>query len=97
MSMQTRSMRSPAARDRRMSPRVSSVLTALGDGAPARQQGIRQFADALLARLAHRQVADQPSHHRCHPVAAGIETADVVGECDLGIAGHFTIIHNFLR
>src|SRR5262252_8872389 len=48
------------------------------DGGPAGQQRISQLRDALLARLADRQVAEQPAYHWRHAVAAGIETTSVV-------------------
>jgi uncharacterized protein YfaT (DUF1175 family) len=70
MSIQTRSIRSPAARD------------------PAGQQRLGQLRDALLVRIADRQIAQQPAHHWCHAVAAGIETAGVVSERDLSISRH---------
>ena len=62
-----------------------------GDGAAARQQRLRELGDGLLARIAHRQVAEEASDHRRQPVAAGVEAADMIGECDLGIPGHRTI------
>src|SRR5450759_3174716 len=59
-----------------------------GDRASAGQQGLGQLRDALLSRVADRQVAEQPAHHRRHAVTARIETAGVVGEGDLGIGRH---------
>ena len=46
--MLTRSIRSPAARDRRTSPRLSNVLTAVGDGRPKLAVILSKF-DALRA------------------------------------------------
>ena len=68
-----------------------------GDGAAAGQQGVGQLADALLARVADRQVAEQPAHHRGQPVAAGVEPAHVVGESDLGVGWHGAHHTQFLR
>jgi hypothetical protein len=65
-------------------------LDGVGDGASARQERVGQLADALLRRVADRQVADQPADHRREGEAARIEAPHVVGEGDLGVCGHAT-------
>ena len=59
-----------------------------GDRAAAGQERLGQLADALLRWPAHHQVAQQPAHHRRHPVAPGVQTPGVIGERDLSIRWH---------
>ncbi len=59
-----------------------------GDGAPAGEEGVSQLGDALLPRIADRQVSQEAAHHGGHPVAAGIEPAGVVGKGDLLVTWH---------
>ena len=86
--------RRPGAPDE---PEVLQHVHRSGDRAPASQQGVGQLADALLARVAHRQIADQPAHHRGHPEAPGVEAPGVVGERDLTVSWHAITIHSVLR
>ena len=87
-SIRTRSIRSPATRERRIACSVSRALTRLRDRAPAGEQRLGQLADALLRRIAHREIAEQPAHHRRKRVTARIEAPHVIGEGDLGIGRH---------
>ena len=80
----------PLARSARATDQVEVVQGAdrAGDRTSAGEQGLGQLRDALLPRVADRQVAEQSANHRRHAVAAGVETTGVVGERDLGISRH---------
>src|SRR5215472_14157188 len=65
----------PLTRSPRAPDQAESVqgLDRTGNRAPAGQQRLGQLRDALLARVADRQIAEEPAHHRRHAVAPGIE------------------------
>ena len=85
--MRTRSIRSPADRERRTGA-SSPGLDGVGDRAAAGQQRVSQLADALGRRVADREVADQAAHHRREGEAARVEATHVVGEGDFSISRH---------
>ena len=71
-----------------MRPEGLQHIYGASDRAPTRKQGVGQLADALLARVAYGQVADQTPHHGGHPETPGIEATYMVGERDLPVAWH---------
>ena len=95
--MRTRSIRSPADRDRLMTCNVSRALDGAGDGAAAGEKRLGQLADGLLRRVADGEVAEQPADHGGEGVAAGVEPAHVVGEGDLGVGRHAHKVHGYRR
>ena len=64
-----------------------------GDRAAAGQQRLGQLTNALLWRIADRQVPKQAAHHRRIGVAPRVEAPHVVGKSDLCIGRHEAKVH----
>ena len=95
--MRTRSILSPADRDRLMTCNVSRAFTAPVIALRLRQKCLGQLADGLLRRVADSEVAEEAADHGGEGVPAGVEPAHVVGEGDLGVGRHSHRIYRYRR
>ena len=95
--MLTRSILSPAERDRLIDVHRLEGLHRAADRAAAGEKGLCQLTDGLLRWVADGEVAEKAADHGRERVPAGVEPARVVGEGDLGVGGHAHNIHGYLR
>ena len=91
-STRTRTIRSPAARERRIASVRSRTFSAPVIALRLASRASLSSAIVWSQRFAHQQVAEHASDHRRIRVAASVKLAHVVGECDLLIAWHTPVM-----